>query len=79
MENKEKFIELLCKALQESRQFKGDLVEMRYVKTENGGEYICPVWAKGDNLVTNSSINISGDSCIGILSDVMNQFVRRYT
>ena len=79
MENKEKFIELLCKSLQESRQFNGELMEMRYVKTMEGGEYICPVMAKGDRYTECKSINITGDSCIGILSDVMNQFVRRYT
>lgn len=83
-ENKQAIANKICEALQLTRQFaphqgNNGLLEMRYIKSENGySEYLRPVFeAEPDRSDGYYDINISGDSGTAILVDVVRQFIDR--
>ena len=77
-ENKQEFLNKLCELLRMTRSLGmgNALKEIRYVKSEYG-EVARPIFEDGTGADGCYDVNISGDSCIAILSDVVRQFVRR--
>ena len=78
MENKQEFLIKLCELLRMTNAAStgNPLKEIRYVKSEYG-EVARPIFENGSGADGYYDINITGDSCIAILMDVVKQFVKR--
>ena len=70
-ENKELIIKALHDYLKTSRHFQ-DLEEVEYVKNGDGWFGETAVFTFADGKV--EKVNISGDSCMGIIKDVLRHF-----
>ena len=81
MENKAEFCKSLCETLRLTRAAGtpgcNPLVELRYMKLENGMEIVRPVFEDGTGENGYYDVNVSCDSNIGILLDVVEHFVRK--
>ena len=53
------------------------LDDIEYVKFPNGDEIARPIFVDGAGKNGEYDVNISGDSCIAVLYDVVNHFCRR--
>ena len=78
MENKQEFLNKLCELLRMTNAAGtgNPLKEIRYVKSEYG-EVARPIFESGSGADGYYDINIAGDSCIAILSDVVKQFCKK--
>ena len=80
-EDKEAFLEELCKLLQMTTNLGhpngNPLRELRYIK-DGGEEYARPIFEDGGGENGYYDINITGDACMGILNDVYKRFIVRY-
>ena len=84
MENKKDFCEKLCLLLRETEHFgsldNNPLAELRYKMCKNGDEFVIPVFTNGSGEPNRNypngyyAINVTGDSNIAILTDVVNHF-----
>lgn len=80
-ENKAEFCNALCELLRMTNcagsPQNNPLVELRYIEGEHGRETVRPIFADGNGSTGYYDVNVSGDSNMGILLDVMKHFVRR--
>lgn len=82
MENKQKILDAICKALRLTRNAGGGnaLKEIRYVK-DKGGEYAIPIFENGNGEPNEYcpygyyGVNITGDSGTAIFKDITEQFI----
>ena len=82
-ENKTEFCNKLCDLLRMTSNLGDDrynsLVELRYIKLDNGDEYVSPRFKNNPNRSDGYyDVNVSGDNCMGILHDVWEKFAKRY-
>lgn len=78
-EDKQAVCTAMCKALQETvAAGSGNrLVELRYIPRLNGMEIVRPIFEDGCGEDGYYDINVSCDSGIAIIEDIVRQFVRR--
>ena len=80
-ESKQEFLVSLCATLQLTSAAghpKGNpLVELRYIKKPNGDEICRPIFEDGTGETGYYDVNISGDSNIAILYDVVTKFCKK--
>ena len=69
MEDKQKILDLLLPALQETRNLE-DLMSLVYVKLENGEERVIAIFPAGDK-----AVNITGDSGTSMIQDVLRGII----
>ena len=53
------------------------VVELRYIKLPNGEEIVRPIFKDGNGENGWYDVNVSGDSGIAIIMDLVKQFVRK--
>ena len=83
IENKKEFCDKLCELLRMTSNLGSDvnnpLIELRYIKKDNGVEIVRPLFTsdpeRNDGYY---DVNITGDNCMGILSDVYTKFIKHY-
>ena len=79
-ENKAEFCKSLCETLRLTSAagdpLSNPLVELRYIKKEDGSEIVRPIFEDGTGNSGYYDVNVSGDSNIGILYDVFNHFIK---
>ena len=68
-EDKQKILDLLLPALQETRNLK-DLMSLVYIKLENGEERVIAIFPVGDK-----AVNITGDSGTSMIQDVLRGII----
>lgn len=78
-ENKAKFLESLKNTLllTNAAGYGNPLKELRYIKLDNGDEFVRPIFEDGTGENGYYDVDISGDSNIGILYDVVKNFCRK--
>ena len=82
-EDKVEFCNKLCELLRMTSNLGIDeynsLVELRYIKKENGDEVVSPRFYNNPERSDGYyDINVTGNNCMGILADVYEKFIRRY-
>ena len=80
MEDKALICKAICDALRTTSAAgnpdNNPLVELRYIKDEDGEETVRPIFADGTGKNGYYDINVSGDSGIGMWIDITYQFIR---
>lgn len=83
-ENKQEICDKLLEALRATSAAgaieNNDLVELRYIKEENGDEIVRPIFRDGAGKPHSKyggyyDVNVTGDSGIAVIMDVVKQFV----
>lgn len=78
-ENKQEICNAFLKTLQLTRaagvEEYNPLVELRYIQKENGDEIVRPIFADGNGENGYYDVNVTCDSGIAVLIDVMKWFV----
>ena len=78
-EDKQEFLNKLCELLRMTRaagtENQNPINEIRYIESEYR-EIARPIFEEGNGENGWYDINITGDSCIGILIDVVEHFVK---
>ena len=82
-ENKEEFCNKFCELLRMTSNLGNDnynsLVALKYFKDDKGEEFVSPRWKNNpDRDDGYYDIRVTGDNCMGILTDVFERFVRKY-
>lgn len=83
VENKAEFCNKLCELLRMTGNLGNDeynsLVALKYYKTDNGEEYVSPRFKNNpDRDDGYYDVCVTGDSCMGILSDLFDKFIKKY-
>ena len=84
MEDKQKICDAMCETLRltsaAGHPMNNPLVELRYMTKEEGGKYsetVRPIFEDGNGNNGYYDINVSMDSGIAIIMDIVNQFVKK--
>lgn len=82
-ENKKEFCNKLCELLRMTTNLGSEknnpLVELRYIKKDNGDEFVRPLFASDPERSDGYyDVNVTGDNCMGILTDVYTKFIKHY-
>ena len=84
VEDKKAICDAMCEALRKTsaagNPINNALVELRYMTKEEGGRYeetVRPIFENGCGENGYYDINVSCDSGIAVIMDIMNQFVRK--
>ena len=82
-ENKAEFCNKLCELLRMTgnlgSQTSNPIVELRYIKKDNGDEIVRPLFKSDPNRSDGYyDVNVTGDNCMGILTDVYNHFIKHF-
>lgn len=78
---KSEFLDALCGLLRMTscagHPQSNPIAKIQYIKTESGDEIARPVFEDGTGANGYYDVNISGDSNIAILYDIVDKFIRR--
>jgi hypothetical protein len=85
MEDKQKICNAFCETLRLTRAAgsptNNPLIELKYITKEEGGRFdetVRPIFADHcGEAMKYYDVNVSGDSGIGMIIDIMNQFVTK--
>ena len=84
MEDRQKICDAMCEALRLTRAAgsatNNPLVELRYLTKEDGGRYeetVRPIFEDGCGKNGYWDINITWDSVVAVIMDIVNQFVKK--
>ena len=81
MENKQNVCDMMCYAIRATdaggSELNNPLVKLQYKKLENGDEIVRPIFKDGTGSNGYYDINVTCDSGIAMILDIVNQFVRK--
>ena len=79
-ENKQAICDAFLETLQLTRAAGGNgnpVMELKYIADDQGREIVRPIFEDGNGKDGWYDVNVSGDSGIAIIMDIVEQFVRR--